>query len=236
LTVPSEHAVLNAPEMVTATTVLASANPDLLEFHVLFQLAHHLALEMEDASLSELKWNANVMMDSKDMIVLIKLAQAIVQVMENVSVESVLVTMVGEEVIALLVALDMAKDAAEMENVLRVHAIATLVGLVMHVTSEHAFMIVLNTDIAAMVLASAKRDTEEEIALSHQSHSLVNAQLVVFVAAFNNALRFMKPKVLDHHMNVTQNALKNVFPCVSPEKCLTMVEQAHFLFDSSLNK
>jgi len=99
-------------------------------------------------------------------------------------------------------------------------------------------MIALNTDIVTMVHAFAKRDIVEEIVLFLQNHSHANALFIVFVVVFNNAPKFMRPKVLGHHMNVTQNAHKNVFPCVLLEKCLIILEQDHFLFDSvtSLNE
>jgi len=85
-------------------------------------------------------------------------------------------------------------------------------------------MIAHNTDIATMVHVFAKRDIVEEIVLSLQNHNHANVLFIVFVVVFNNAPKFMRPKVQDHHMNVTQNAHKNVFHSVLLEKCLTIQE------------
>jgi len=216
----SNHAVLNVPEMDIATTEHASANLASLEFLAHSQLAHHHALEMEDVSQLVLKWPVNVTHNTKVMIVQRKHAQVIVQDMVNALMEFALVKMVGEEVIVPQDAQDMDKDVVVMENVLKANVIATLDGLVMDVILEHVFMIVHNTDIAATVLVSAKKDTEEEIVHYPQNHNHANVQFIAFVVVFNNAPKSMKHKVQDHHMNVTVNVPKNVFHFALLEKCL----------------
>jgi galactitol-specific phosphotransferase system IIB component len=220
LIVHSDHAHQNVQEMDIATTQHAFANLDLLEFIVHFQHAHHHAQEMEDVSQLVLKWDANVMKDTKDMTAPRKLAKMIALEMENALVEFALARMVGVDLIVLLAALDMVKDAVEMENVLKDNATAIQDGQDMVVIFEHASMTAHNTVIAAMELASAKKDTVVEIAHFHLNHNHASAQFTVFVDAFNNAQKFMRLKVLDHHMNATQNAPKNAFHSVLLEKCL----------------
>jgi len=219
LIVHSVLAHLNVLEMDIATTQHASANLDLLAFIVLFQLAHQHAQEMDDVFLLELKWDVNAIKDSRDMIAQRKLVQMNALVMENALMEFALVKMVGVVLIVLHVAQDMVKDVVEMENVLKDNAIATQGGPDMLVILEHAFMIAHNTDIATMEHVFAKKDTVEEIAHFHQNHNLANVLFIVFVVVFNSALKFMKLKVLDHHMSVTLNAHKNVFHFVLQEKC-----------------
>jgi len=51
------------------------------------------------------------------------------------------------------------------------------------------------------------------------NHNHVNVQFIVLEDVYNNAQKFMRLKVLDHLMNVTQNAHKNVFHYVLQEKC-----------------
>jgi len=230
LIVLSDHAVLNVPETDIVTMELASANQDSQVFLVLSQLVHHLVLEMDDAFQLELKWHANVILDLKDMIALRKHAQVIAQHTENALTEFAHAIMVGEEMIVHLDALDTDKDVVETENVLRVNVIVTLVGLVMVVILELVSMIAHNTDIAAMEHVFAKRDTEEEIVPSLQNHNPANVLFIASEVVFNNALKFMKLKVLDHPMNVTLNAHKNVFHFALLEKCL--MELDLYLFNN----
>jgi len=75
----------------------------------------------------------NVNLDLKDMIVLRKHVQAIVQDTENALKEFVHVKMVGEEMTVHHVAQVMDKDVVEMENALKDNVIAILGGLVMAV-------------------------------------------------------------------------------------------------------
>jgi hypothetical protein len=216
----SDHAHQNVQEMDIATTQHAFANLDLLEFIVHFQHAHHHAQEMEDVSQLVLKWDANVMKDTKDMTAPRKLAKMIALEMENALVEFALARMVGVDLIVLLVVLDMVKDVVEMENVLKDNAIVIQDGRDMVVILELVCMIAHNTDIAVMEHAFVKKDIVEEIAHFHLNHNHVNVQFIVFVDVFNNAPKFMKLKVQDHLMNVTQNVPKNVFHFVLLEKCL----------------
>jgi len=134
LTVLSNLAVQLVLEMDIATMELVFANQVSQDFLVLFLLAHLHAQEMEFVSQLELKWLANVILDTLDTIAQKKHAQVIVQEMETASTEFALVIMVGVVMIVLLVAQDMDKDAVEMENALKDHVIATLVGLDMAVT------------------------------------------------------------------------------------------------------
>jgi len=129
LIVLSNLAVLPVQEMDIVTMVHASANQDSQESPALFLLAHLHAQEMESVSQLELKWLANVTLDSLDMIAQKKHAQVIAQEMEIVSMESAHVIMVGVVMTVPLVALDTDKDVVETENVLKDNAIATLVGL-----------------------------------------------------------------------------------------------------------
>jgi len=219
LIVHSELVLLNVLEMDTVITQHVSVNQVSQEFLVHFLHVHLHVLEMEDVYLLELKWDVNVMKDLKDMIVQKKLVQMNVLVMENVLMEFVLVKMVGGVMIVLHVVLDMVKDVVEMENVLKDNVIVIQDGVVMRVISEHVFMIAHNMDIAIMEHVYVKKDTVEEIVHFHQNHNHVNVRFIVFVVVFNNAQKFMKLKVLDHHMNVTQNVHKNVFHFVLQEKC-----------------
>jgi hypothetical protein len=161
----------------------------------------------------------NVMLDSVDMIVQQKLVQVIVQEMEIVSMEFVLVKMVGVVKIVPLVAQVTDKDVVEMENVLKDNVIVILDGLVMDVILKHVFMIVHNTDIAVMELVFAKKDIVVVIVHFLLNHNHVNVLFIVFVDVFNNVPKFMKAKVLDHHMNVIPNVHKHVFHYVLLEKC-----------------
>jgi hypothetical protein len=220
LIVHSDHVHQNVQEMDIVTMQHVSVNLDSQEFIVHFQHVHHHVQEMEDVFQLVHKWVVNVMKDTKDMIVLKKHVQVIVLEMENALVVFVLVKMVGVDLIVLLVVLDMVKDVVEMENVLKDNATAIQDGQDMVVIFEHASMTAHNTVIAAMELASAKKDTVVEIAHFHLNHNHASAQFTVFVDAFNNAQKFMRLKVLDHHMNATQNAPKNAFHSVLLEKCL----------------
>jgi len=133
LIVLSVLVVLNVQEMDIVIMELVSVNLDLLEFHVLYLLVHHLVQEVEVVYQLELKWLVNVTLDLLDMIVLKKLVQMVALEMEIVLMVFVHVIMVGEEMIVPLVVLDMVKDVVEMENVLKDNAIVILGGLGMAV-------------------------------------------------------------------------------------------------------
>jgi len=80
-------------------------------------------------------------------------------------------------------------------------------------------MIVLNMVIVTMVHAFVKKVIVVVIVHFLLNHNHVNVQFIVLEGVYNNAQKFMKHKVLDHLMNVIQNALKNVFHYVLQEKC-----------------
>jgi hypothetical protein len=150
---------------------------------------------------------------TKVMIVLRSLALMIVLTMVTVLMVPVFVRMVGEVMIVLVGALVMVRGAVVMVSVLRESAIATLDGLVMLVTFALACTIALNTVIAQMVLAFAKRVTEVVIALSQLNLNLVNVPSTVCVGVCNNVLRCMRPKELVLLMSATPSALRSV--CLS---------------------
>lgn len=182
--------------MVIVTMVLVSASLVSLVCFVPFPPAPLRARAMVSVSLLVQTSSVFVMKVTKVMIVLRSLALMIVLTMVTVLMVPVFVRMVGEVMIVLVGALVMVRGAVVMVSVLRESAIATLDGLVMLVTFALACTIALNTVIAQMVLAFAKRVTEVVIALSQLNLNLVNVPSTVCVGVCNNVLRCMRPKEL----------------------------------------
>lgn len=205
--------------MATATTEPASASLVSLAFSAHCQLALPLALEMDSASPSALRWLVFAMRVTRVMTARRRPAPMIAVATDNASMESAHVRMALEELTAPLVAPVTDNVAVVTESVLRESAIATLAGPVTLATFAPACTIAPTMAIAATVPASAKRVTAAVTALFHLSPNPANARFTAFVDACNSAPRFTRPRVLAPPTSATQDALKSAFPNVSLERC-----------------
>jgi len=140
-------------------------------------------------------------------------------VMANALMEFAPARMVGEELTVRDAAQAMDSAAVAMASVSKENAIATLAGLVMLVISEPACTIAPNTDIAATVLAFAKRATEDATARFLLNLNLASVRSTVCADACNNAPRFTRPKELAHLMSATPNVHRSAFPNAWLERC-----------------
>jgi len=166
-----------------------------------------------------LPWRVNVILAMKAMIALKCRVLTTVLDTENVSMEFVPVTTDGVVKTVLVAALELGNAVLEMVNVLMGRALATPVGLGTLVTFVRACTTVLNMDSVTMELASVKKGTEVVTVLSRPNPSLASVPSTAFGAVFSSAQKFTRRRVQDHHMNVTQNARRNVFHSVSLGRC-----------------